>query len=139
MERAKLALNEVDAPCLARVPGIGLLWCSNDFFLLEALRRLVEAPCRDLSWFVIHDAKDEVRVPGGRAGSVEFRWHRGVVRMAVIDADQVQASRPSLVVRVEQFMRIDHVPAGPRVRRDALAGGEFLFSVVFTRGGTRRT
>jgi len=43
-----------------------------------------------------------------------------MIGMAVIDADQVQASLPRLVVRAKQLQWIDHVPAGSVLHGDVL-------------------
>jgi len=57
-----------------------------------------------------------------------------MVGMAVIDADQIQASRPRLIVRVKQFEWIDDVPPGSIFGRDVLCakglGDPFAFAPV---------
>src|SRR5207302_7517157 len=106
--------------------GVGLRSARDDPVLQELFGRLVESPGGDLLRGSVGDAHNDVRIPGARARTVEFRRRRGMVRVAVVNPDQVQASRPGVVVGMEEFQRIDLVSSRAVRHRDVLRAFRFL-------------
>src|SRR5205823_8420978 len=94
-----------------------------NFLRFESLRGLVEAPCRQLLGFALLDALNHVREPARSVGPVEFGWLRGMVRMTVVDPDQVEAFLSRRLVRVKQLQWIDVVSAGALLPLGGLCAG----------------
>src|SRR5207237_10110399 len=74
----------------------------------------------------VGDGHSEGGIAWARARTVTVRRRRGRVRMAVVNPDQVQASRPGVVVGMEEFQRIDLVSSSAVRHRDILRAFRFL-------------
>src|SRR5205823_6715799 len=109
-----------------RFAGVGLRSADDDPLLQELFGRLVESPGGDLLRGSVGDAHNDVGIPWTRARTVKFRGRRGMIRMAVVNPDQVQASRPGVVVGMEEFQRIDLVSSSAVRHRDILRAFRFL-------------
>src|SRR6266545_1638830 len=92
----------------------------DDLVGLEPAGSFVEKPGGQFPWLPIDDAQDEIRIPTSGAGSVELGGGGRMVRVAVVDPNQFEAFRPRLVVRMEEFERVDNVPTLPILRCDVL-------------------
>src|SRR2546422_11764750 len=121
--------------CPGPFSGIGLRRQSKHLFPFEPFRGLVESPSRDLLRLAAHDAQNHVGVPGSGARAVELGWHGGMVGMAVVDADQVHAFRPCVVIHVQHLDMIDDVTAGALLPRPGLSPAGAPYTLLVTLVG----
>src|SRR3989441_1875453 len=84
----------------------------NEFFGAKRPRSFIEAPGRRVLGLAIDDAHDDVRIPAGGLGSIELGWGGRMVRMAVVDSNEVESLLARVVVGSEELERVDRIPAG---------------------------
>src|SRR3989449_10352128 len=92
----------------------------NEFLGAKRPRSFIEAPGRRVLGLAIDDAHDDVRIPAGGLGSIELGWGGRVVRMAVVDSNEVESFLARVVVGSEEFEKVDRIPAG-RVPRGGVS------------------
>src|SRR2546422_1662860 len=66
----------------------------------------------------VDDTHDHVRQPARRTGSIVIGGSGGMVRMAVVNPNEVEAFLSHIVVDPEEFEGIDRVAPRPVLRRD---------------------
>src|SRR3989454_9623022 len=105
-------------------PGRASASTENEFLRAKRPRSFIEAPGRRVLGLAIDDAHDDVRIPAGGQGSIELGRGGRVVRMAVVDSNEVESLLARVVVGSEELERVDRVPAGPiRCRAVPCAAG----------------
>src|SRR2546425_12855605 len=99
----------------------------NEFLRAKRPRSFIEAPGRRVLGLAIDDAHDDVRIPAGGLGSIELGWGGRMVRMAVVDSNEVESLLARVVVGSEELERVDRIPAGGRTGgRDSRARGGLM-------------
>src|SRR5256712_5218231 len=93
-------------------PGGPKASTDNEFLGAKHPRSFIEAPGRRVLGLAIDDAHDDVRIPAGGLGSIELGWGGRVVRMAVVDSNEVESFLARVVVGSEGFEKVDRIPAG---------------------------
>src|SRR3989454_6181238 len=93
-------------------PGGPKASTDNEFLGAKRPRSFIEAPARRVLGLAIDDAHDDVRIPAGGLGSIELGWGGRVVRMAVVDSNEVESFLARVVVGSEEFEKVDRIPAG---------------------------
>src|SRR3989454_11840055 len=93
-------------------PGRASASTENEFLRAKRPRSFIEAPGRRVLGLAIDDAHDDVRIPAGGQGSIELGWGGRVVRMAVVDSNEVESLLARVVVGSEEFEKVDRIPAG---------------------------
>src|SRR2546426_732634 len=99
-------------------PGGPKASTDNEFLGAKRPRSFIEAPGRRVLGLAIDDAHDDVRIPAGGPGSIELGWSGRVVRMAVVDSNEVESFLARVVVGSEEFEKVDRIPAGTVLGRD---------------------
>src|SRR2546422_10065214 len=89
----------------------------NEFLGAKRPRSFIEAPGRRVLGLAIDDAHDDVRIPAGGLGSIDLRWGGRVVRMAVVDSNEVESFLARVVVGSEEFDKVDRIPAATDLPR----------------------
>src|SRR5467141_3164542 len=90
----------------------------DDLFGPERSGGLVEPPSGHVFRKSVDDTRDHVRQPARRTGSVVLGGSGGMVRMAVVDPDEIEVFLSHIVVNSEELEGIDHVSPRPVLRRD---------------------
>src|SRR5207245_6564483 len=98
----------------------------DDRLRLESSRGLVELPSCDVFRLAVDDAYDHVGQPARRARSIVLGRGGRMIRMAVIDPDEIEIFLPRVIVSVKELERIDHVPPRPVLRRHVSRATRFL-------------
>src|SRR2546426_11769216 len=97
-------------------PGPASASMENEFLRAKRPRSFIEAPGRRVLGLAIDDAHDDVRIPAGGLGSIELGWGGRMVRMAVVDSNEVESLLARVVVGSEEFEKVDRIPAGTSLR-----------------------
>src|SRR5438552_613917 len=99
-------------------PGAPRASTDNEFLGAKRPRSFIEAPGGRVLGLAMDDAHDDVRIPAGGLGSIELGWGGRVVRMAVVDSNEVESFLARVVVGSEEFEKVDRIPAGTILGRD---------------------
>src|SRR2546422_1366632 len=117
--QAQATLNKVNwRRDRTQSPGGPKTSTDNEFLGAKRPRSFIEAPGRRVLGLAIDDAHDDVRIPAGGLGSIELGWGGRVVRMAVVDSNEVESFLARVVVGSEEFEKVDRIPAGTIPGRD---------------------
>src|SRR5437870_10967311 len=87
----------------------------------------------------VHGCGDHVRQPTRRTGSIVLGGSGGMVRMAVVDPDEIEVFLSHIVVDPEELKRIDHVSPRPVLRRDVPGPARFHDAPRSTRMADEKT
>src|SRR6266571_92675 len=116
-------------------PSQWSLSANDDRLRAEQSGSLVELPSRDVFRLTGDDAHNHVRHPA-RVRAIVFGRRGGMIRMTVVNADEIEVLLPRVIVRVKQLERVDRVPPSP-VLRLGISPARFGSQIPGTRAVSR--
>src|SRR5688572_17171384 len=94
----------------------------DDFLWLERAARIIQYPTRHINSLARSDRHDHITVERPRARAVELAGPRGVVRVAVVEADHDLPGVGRVALGAHQFERVDRKTVTALARIEGVLG-----------------